>query len=116
MNKNLESTRFYSDAHEKSVCKALGAQQTANSGANRFQKGDCIVPEASMLIECKCAMEEKKSVSVKREWFQKNKEEAFMNRLDNQCVCINFGPNTENIYCINEKLMKYLVERLSEED
>lgn len=29
-NKNSNSTRFYSDKHEKSVCKALGALQTSN--------------------------------------------------------------------------------------
>lgn len=115
-NTNQDSTRYYSDMHEKSVCKALGAKQTPNSGAGYFQKGDCIHESASMLIECKCAMTEKKSVSIKREWFQKNREEAFRTRLSNQCVCINFGPNTENIYCINEKLMAFLIEKLEEEN
>lgn len=30
--KNLDSTRAYSDMHEKSVCKALNATQQPNSG------------------------------------------------------------------------------------
>ena len=38
--KNKEATRFYSDRHEKSICKALGAQQQSNSGAGHFRKGD----------------------------------------------------------------------------
>lgn len=40
-NTNENSTRFYSDLHEKSVCKALGASQTPNSGAGKWRKGDC---------------------------------------------------------------------------
>ena len=39
-------------------------------------------------------MTEKESVSVKKEWINKNKEEAFSLRLQNYCVCINFGPQT----------------------
>lgn len=31
-----QSTRYYSDLHEKSVCKALGAVQQSNSGAGKF--------------------------------------------------------------------------------
>jgi len=115
-NTNADSTRYYSDAHEKSVCRALNAEQTPNSGAGLFKKGDCVQQDASLLIECKCSMKEKNSVSIKREWFKKNREEAFRTRLNNQCVCINFGPNTENVYCINEKLMAFLVEKLIEEN
>lgn len=115
MNNNKESTRYYSDKHEKSVCKALGAGQTANSGATKFKKGDCIHKSASMLIECKTTMTEKESVSIKKEWIEKNKMEAFENRLDNSCICINFGPETKNYYVIDEKLMTFLIEKLEED-
>lgn len=114
MTKNKESTRYYSDLHEKSICKALDAKQTSNSGANRFKKGDCIQEEASLLIEAKTTMTEKSSVSVKKEWIDKNKEEAFANRLTNSCICINFGPGTKNYYVIDEKLMQFLVDKLIE--
>lgn len=110
------STRAFSDLHEKSVCRALNASQTPNSGAGRWRKGDVIQKQASLLIECKTVMTEKQSVSVKHEWLSKNKEEAFSNRLDNNCLCINFGPNTDNYYIIDEKLMKFLVEKLEEEN
>ena len=46
----------------------------------------------------------------------KNKKEAFSKRLDNGCLCFDFGPGTERYYVIDEKMMKYLVCRLSEED
>lgn len=116
MNKNQNSTRFYSDAHEKSICKALGGKQNSNSGAGHFAKGDVVVQDASLLIEAKCCMSPKNSVSIKKEWIDKNKHEAFMTRRDNQVVCINFEPDGENYYLINEKLMKLLVDKLIEEN
>ena len=115
-NKNENSTRFYSDAHEKSVCKALNATQQSNSGAGLFRKGDVVQKDASLLIECKTTMSEKESVSIKKEWIEKNKKEAFEVRLQNSCVCINFGPNTPNYYVIDESMMKFLVEKLEEEN
>ena len=116
MTSNKEATRYYSDLHEKSVCRALGASQTPNSGASKWTKGDVVQRAASLLIECKTVMSEKQSVSIKRDWIVKNKEEAFLNRLDNSCLCINFGPDTNNYYVIDEKLMKFLVEKLEEEN
>lgn len=116
MNKNQNSTRYYSDAHEKSVCKALNAHQQANSGAGNFNKGDVINKDASIIIECKCAMKEKDSISLKKEWFEQNKVEAYQMGMENSAVCINFGPGTENIYCINQRLMQYLVEKLEEDN
>ena len=116
MNKNEKSTRYFSDAQEKAVCKILGAKQQPNSGAAKFAAGDCIVEDASLLIECKTSMTEKKSYSVKKEVLDKNKKEAFSKRLNNGCLCFDFGPNTERYYVIDEKMMKYLVLKLSEED
>ncbi len=116
MTSNKEATRYYSDLHEKSVCRALDATQTPNSGATKWRKGDVVQKQASLLIECKTVMTEKQSVSIKKEWIDKNREEAFSNRLDNSCLCINFGPNTDNYYVISEKLMKFLVEKLQDEN
>ena len=112
MTNNKEATRYYSHKHEQSVCKALGGELTSNSGAALFSAGDVIQKDASLLIECKTTMSEKKSVSIKQEWILKNEEERFQARLDNSCICFNFGPEGKNYYIINEKLMKYLVEKL----
>lgn len=112
MNKNKNSTRYYSNIHEESVCKALNATKQSNSGAGLFSKGDCINKEASLLIECKTLMNNKDSFSIKKDWLIKNKEEAFSQRLSNNTLAFNFGPNEENYYIINEKLMKYLVDKL----
>lgn len=86
------STREFSDKHEKSICKLLDAYQVANSGAGKFTKGDVIQKEASLLVECKTVMAPKDSVSIKKDWIIKNKEEAFENRLDNSCIAFNFAP------------------------
>lgn len=116
MTTNKEATRYYSDIHEKSICKALGATQTPNSGAGRFKKGDVIQEEASLLIEAKTVMSEKKSVSIKEDWIIKNREESFTNRLNNSCICFNFKPQGCNYYIVDEKLMKFLCEKLIEEN
>ena len=109
---NKESTRYFSDRHEKSVCKALGAIQQPNSGAGLWRKGDVVQENASLLIECKCSMKPKNSVSIKKEWVDKNKKESFFCRLSNTAICINFEPDGENYYLINEKLMKLLCDKL----
>lgn len=112
MTKNKESTRYYSTRHEDSICKALGAKRNNNSGAGLFRKGDVVHEGASMLIEAKTTMSEKQSVSIKKEWITKNQSEAFSMRKSNSCICFNFGPDTDNYYIINEKLMKYLINKL----
>lgn len=116
MNKNQNSTRYFSDMQEKAVCKVLGAKQQPNSGAGHWRKGDLVINDASLLIECKTSMSEKNSFSVKKAVLEKTKNEAFSNRLENTCLCFDFGPNTNRYYVIDERMMKYLVHRLSEED
>ena len=109
------STRAAADRHEKSICKALGAKQQSNSGAGMFRKGDVVQNEASLLIEAKTTMTDKESFSIKKDWIIKNKEEAFAIRKSNSCICFNFGPEQENYYVIDERLMKFLVEKLAED-
>ena len=110
------SNTYFSDLQEKAVCKELGAKQQPNSGATKFRPGDCVVENASLLIECKTSMTEKRSYSIKKDVLDKNKKEAFETRLSSNCVCFDFGPNTERYYIINEKIMKFLVDKLIEEN
>lgn len=114
--KNKEATRFFSSKHENSIAKALKGRVNSSSGSGHFDKGDVVVDSANMLIEAKCSMSPKQSVSIKREWLDKNKEESFAVRKANSAVCINFEPEGDNYYLINEKLMKFLVDKLSEEN
>lgn len=109
------STREFSSIQENKVAKLLGGQVNPNSGAGKWRKGDVIIPEV-LLVECKTCMTDKSSFSIKSEWITKNKEEAFSNRLYNSCIAFNFGPDKPNYFVIDEKLMKFLVEKLIEEN
>lgn len=107
-------TRFYSDKQEKSVAKAVGGKQVANSGATAFSKGD--VRTDDFLIECKTCENEKSSFSIKRDWLEKNKEEAFAMNKHYSALAFNYGPNEPNYYVIDERLFKILINHLKEEN
>lgn len=108
------NTRDFSSRQESKIAKLLGGQVNPNSGAGKWRKGDVQIPSASLLVECKTCMTDKSSFSIKSDWIKKNKEEAFSNRLYNSCIAFNFGPDKPNYFVIDEKLMNFLVEKLSE--
>lgn len=111
--KNKKSTRYYSGRQERKVAKALNGKLVANSGATAFNKGD--VTTDNVLIECKTCISEKKSFSIKKEWLEKNKEEAFEMGKDYSILAFNYGPDTDNYYVIDERLFKQLMEVIDNE-
>ena len=104
-------TRYYSNRQERSVAKAIGGRQTANSGATKFSKGD--VRTAQFLIECKTLTKEQKSMKIQKDWIIKNSEEAFAMNRPYSAISINFGDG-ENYYIISEQLFITLCELLKE--
>ena len=108
MTNNKKSTRYYSGRQERKVAKSLNGRTVANSGASDFVAGD--VTTDNFLIECKTCTTEKKSFSIKKEWLEKNKEEAFEMGKSYSALAFNFGPDTENYYVIDERLFKKLLE------
>lgn len=109
-NKKLP-TRYYSNRQEKQVAKEIGGTKTKNSGATMFQKGDVEVGSL-FLLECKTHTKSSNSLTIKKEWLEKNTQEAlFMGKKYNALV-FNFGPNEKNYYIIDEYLMQYLLEKL----
>lgn len=113
-NKEGESkpTRYYSTRQEKQVAKTLGGTRTKNSGATMFQKGDLTTDD--WLIECKTKMSSSESMSIKKEWLEKNlKESLFMGKKYN-ALAFNFGPDESNYYIIDEQTFQCLVELLKE--
>ena len=78
MTKNKESTRYFSDIHEKSVCKLLNAQQQSGSGSGKFRKGDVVQKEASLLIECKTVLSDKASISIKKIGLKRTIKKSFL--------------------------------------
>jgi len=109
------NTRKYSKAQESRVAKSLKGKRQPNSGATAFLKGD--VKTAQFCIECKTAMTEKQSMSIKRDWIDGIKEEAFAMNKPYWSLVFNFGglDNPENFYIIDERLFKQLQEYLEGE-
>lgn len=111
------STRDASSIQEKRIAKKFNGQVNSNSGAGLFNKSDVVVRTASLSIECKTSMTEKQSFSVKKEWFEKHKNEAFANRLDNHIIAFNFFYDDKNdYYIIDDKLMQKLIAYLNDEN
>ena len=108
--KTVRPTRFYSNKQEKQIAKAVSGKQVANSGATAFNKGD--VTTDKWLIEAKTCIKEQKVFSIKKEWLEKNKEEAFAMGKDYSALAFNFGPDTKNYYIVDERLFKQIMEVL----
>ena len=107
-------TRRFSARQEKSVAKQLGAKVQANSGATDYRKGDVIA--GSMLIECKTVMKPQKSVSVKKEWFEKNEQERFAMKKDYSALVFDFGDNGEQYIAMSLKQFKRIIKEAELED
>lgn len=106
-------TRYFSDKQEKSIAKAVGGKQTANSGAGAFQKGDVLINgDSSWLLEAKTKTTHADSIAIKKEWFEKNLYEAAEMGKKYTALVFNFGPGEENHYVIDEWLFLELVEYL----
>ncbi len=84
----------------------------ANSGATKFNKGDVLVN--NILIECKTSTKPKDSFSIKKEWLEKNKEEAFSMGLDYSILTIDFGSN-DDYFIIDRELVTKLIEVIKDE-
>lgn len=97
---NKKATRYFSNIQEKKVAKALNGKQTANSGATKFSKGD--VRTEHWLFEAKTKTTPSESMSIKREWLDKNAEEAFAMGKSYNALVIDFGYG-ENYYIVDEK-------------
>ena len=102
-------TRWYSNKQEKAVAKVVDGKQVANSGASDFKKGD--VTTNSWLIECKTTTTVKKSFSIKQEWLDKNKEEAFAMNKEYNALAFDFGTGN-NYYIVDERTFIRMKEAL----
>ena len=104
-------TRHFSAKQEEAVAKATGGRRSKNSGASMFDKSD--VSTDKFNLECKTKMTHSDSISIKREWFEKNKQEAMFMNKPHSAVVFNFGPDEENHYIIDEYLFLELLEHLN---
>ena len=113
--KQGEPPRYYSNRQEKAVAKEIGGKQTKNSGATLFQKSDVYTDLFN--LECKTKTTNSDSISIKREWFEKQIKENIQMGKKYSAIVFNFGPDApynENHYIINEQLFLALQEYLKE--
>ena len=110
-------TRYFSKKQEDNVAKVIGGRTTPNSGATPWAKGDVQTSgENSFLIECKTKTSPSQSITIKKEWFEKNRDEMIFNNKEHQAIVFSFGPGEENHYIIDEYLFLELLEYLKAKD
>lgn len=105
--------RYFSKKQEKAVAKEVKGKTVANSGATRFSKGD--IQTDKFLLEAKTVTKEQKTFTLKKEWFIKNKEEAFAMRKPYNALVFDFG-DEERYYIIDEKTFKTIQGILENEN
>jgi hypothetical protein len=105
-------TRYYSGKQEKQVAKTTNSKKQKNSGASMFCKGD--LKSEKFLIECKTKAKSSESISIKKEWIDKIKQEMFAMNREYWSVAFSFG-NNKNYYIIDEDLFCQLKEMIENE-
>lgn len=104
---NKDSTRYKSNIQEKRIAKAVGGKQVIGSGSTPFLKGDVVTED--LFVEAKTKMEPSKSISVKKQWLEKAKEQSYQMRKRDYAVAISFGDG-KDYYIIEESLLTELLE------
>jgi hypothetical protein len=109
-NGDKKPTRYYSSRQENKVAKDVGGKTTANSGATMFDKGDLKTDQ--FLIECKTKTSNSDSISIKKEWLDKLKDESLFMKKKYEALIFNFGPDSKNYAIIDLELFNILQEYL----
>lgn len=107
-----EPTRTFSDKQEKSVVKATGGKQVANSGATDFGGKADVIIDNLVSIECKTKTKKSDSMSIQRCWLEKLKQDAMFDCTRFPVLAFNLGPGEPNYYIINEDMFIDLIEYL----
>lgn len=109
-------TRYYSSKQEKQVAKSLLGKLTPNSGATKLGGKADVNVDNLISIECKTKTKPSNSISIKKEWFIKNKESTLIDVTKYEVLAFSFGPNEPNYYVIDEKLFIDFIEYLKNKE
>lgn len=108
MNINKDKSKRQENRIRKSFAK-LGkdAKTTLGSGSLWFQKGDVMTED--FLIEAKTKVKPSKSISLKKEWFDKIYNEAF---TDNKIglLVFSFGDGNDIVSLSQEDFLNIILE------
>ena len=110
------SNKYYSKRQEMRVAKKSNGKAQINSGATRFEKGDVKVSDIGILIECKTKVAESKSLTIKKDWIEKLRQEAIgMGYNPNRtALSISFG-DEKDYYLISDNFFQELLYLLRKE-
>ena len=105
------STRAKSSQQEKRIAKAMGGRQVVGSGSTPFLKGDVIAGD--LFIEAKTKMNPSQSITIKKAWVDKAKEQSLAMRKEDYAIAVSFGDPKE-YYLIEDSLMEDLYKSMQE--
>lgn len=100
-----DSTRAKSYEQEKRIAKAMGGRQVVGSGSTPFLKGDVVA--GKLFIEAKTKMNPSQSITIKKAWVDKAKEQSLAMRKEDYAIAVSFGDPKE-YYLIEDSLMEDL--------
>ena len=75
-------------------------------------KGDVLLEEFSLEMKTKTSHSD--SISIKKEWIEKNKQAALFDGKKYNALGFSFGPDEDNYFIIDQYLFEELIEYLKE--
>lgn len=102
------STRYFSDKQEKHIAKVTGGKVQSNSGGTKFGGGD--VHTDKFFIEAKTPTKSQTSFTIKKEWIDKMREQAYEQGKEEAVLAFRFNPNIDiDLYVLSERqFLEYL--------
>lgn len=100
-------SKIVSEEQEQYIARLLHGKVQPASGGTKFGGGD--VHTKSFLIEAKTPTNDKKSFSIKQDWIEKAREQAFEQGKTHWALAFQFQPDGANYFVINAQLMECLV-------
>lgn len=102
------ATRDYSDKQEKHIAKVTGGKVQSNSGGTKFGGGD--VHTDKFFIEAKTTTKSQTSFTIKKEWIDKMREQAYEQGKEESVLAFRFDPDTDNdLYILSQRqFLEYL--------
>lgn len=107
------TTRDYSDMQEKHIAKVTGGKVQSNSGGTKFGGGD--VHTKHFLIEAKTPTKDQKGFTIKKEWMNKMRQQAFEQGKSESVLAFRFSPDDQQDYYVLNQwqfllFLKYMEE------
>ena len=95
------TNRYFSDKQEKEIAKVTGGKVQSNSGGTKFGGGD--VHTKRFLIEAKTPTKEQTGFTIKKEWMDKMKMQAFEQGKSQSVLAFKFSPwENKSYYVLDE--------------